>query len=142
MPVTKSVGEVNECVDDLLWSIDKKQAVIPVVKECEHLVLGICALFFRKILILLIVFNKGKKIRDLKHFGSSAVRELAVFDPVSYRRQLDHDGDDHVLIILRKRRNGEIVHHIRIGSQKLIKAEITVEVGRDGIPPVVCKILE
>ena len=136
------VREVHKSVDDLLRRVNKEQAVVPVVKECEHLFFGICALIFGKILILLVILYEIKQIGYLQDIGSGSSRELAVFDAVRDQGYPDHDGDDHVLIVLRKRRDGEIIYHVGVGSQKLIKAEITVEICRYRIPPVVSEILE
>ena len=78
MALAQFISEIDEVRDNIFRSIGKKQIVIPVIKEYEHLVLCIGAFFGRKIFIFLIIVDEIKEGRDTQDCGSSACGKIAV----------------------------------------------------------------
>ena len=142
MVFTKSIRKVNEELYRLFGRIEQEEAVIPVIEECEHLILGICALLQRKILVVFVVLDKCEKIRYLQHLGCGSVRNITVVGAVSDPRDHDEESDDHLLIVISKRREREGLDHVGIRSEELIETEILIEICGDRIPPVEEEVLK
>ena len=142
MLIAERIREVYEQVDRLLGCIVKKQAVIPVIEECEHLLSGICALVVGEIPVIFVVLNEGKECRNSEYSRSSAVRDVTVVRAVRDPRDLNKERDDHVLVVIGERRVGECLDHVRIRSEEFVEAEILIEICGDRIPPVEKEILE
>ena len=143
MLLAKYIRKVNEVVDDIFPGVRKEQAVIPVIEECDHLILGICTLFGRKFLILFEILYHADETCDPQYFRCRASGEvIGPYGGIRYLGDLYKDGYYHVLICLGKRRKGKIADTVRIRSEKFIQTEVSVKICGYGAPPVESKVIE
>ena len=139
----KFIRKVNEAVDNVFPGVRQEQAVIPVIEEGDHLLLGICTLFRREFLILFVILYHADEPRDPQYFRCRAPGEvIGPYGGIRYLGDLYKDGYYHVLICLRKRRKGKITDTVRIRSQEFIQTEVPVKICGYGAPPVESKVIE